>query len=179
MARGYAALERLSGCPAAEIPKRLAATDLVRRFETGGLEPREFVAQLSSHLGVNTSYEEFCSLWSCIFLPGTLVPEVATEALHRRHRMLLLSNTNALHFEMISASYPVLRHFDDLILSHEVRLLKPSPDLYQKAVQRAGCDARECVFIDDLAVNVEGARAVGIDAIQFTSWESLAPELRV
>jgi len=178
MARGYAALERLSGCPAAEIPKRLAATDLVRRFETGGLEPREFVAQLSSHLGVNTSYEEFCSLWSCIFLPGTLVPEVAIEALHRRHRLLLLSNTNSLHFEMISASYPVLRHFDDVILSHEVGLLKPAPEIYAAAIARAGCFPGECLFIDDLAVNVKAARSAGIDALRFESWESLQPELR-
>src|SRR5579885_201173 len=145
MARGYAALERLSGCPAAEIPKRLAATDLVRRFETGGIEPRPFVAELSARLGLATSYEEFCSLWTCIFVPGTLVPEPVIEALHRNHRLLLLSNTNSLHFEMIAASYPVLRHFDDFILSYEVGLLKPAPELYAAAIERAGCPAGECL----------------------------------
>jgi putative hydrolase of the HAD superfamily len=178
MARGYAAMERLCGCPAAEIPKRLAATDLVHRFETGRIPARDFVAQLSAYLGFRTTYDDFRTLWSCIFLPGTLVPEAEIEALRRNYRLLLLSNTNSLHFDMISASYPVLRHFDDLILSHEVGLLKPAPEIYAAAVERAGCAPGECLFIDDLTVNVDAARRAGMDAIRFENWDSLAAELR-
>src|SRR5437764_7819897 len=174
MARGYAELERLSGCPAAEVPKRLGATDLVRRFETGRIEPRDFVAQMSCHLGLRTTYEEFCDMWSCIFPPYTLVPDEALAALHRHYRLLLLSNTNALHFDMIAASYPVLRHFDDYILSYRVGALKPDPVLYAHAVARAACPAQECLFIDDTRANVEGAKSAGLEAVQFENWDVLA-----
>jgi FMN phosphatase YigB (HAD superfamily) len=178
MSRGYAALERTCGCPAAEIPKRLGATDLVHRFETGRIGPRDFVAQISAQLGMRISYEEFCSLWSCIFLPHTLIPEHVIEGLHRGRRLLLLSNTNALHFDMIAATYPLLRHFDGFVLSHEVGLVKPAPEIYAAAVERARCAAHECLFIDDLQPNVEAARAAGLDAVRFENWEALQPELR-
>ena len=44
--RGYRAMEPLCGYPAAEIPKRIASTDLVTRFESGKVEPEDFVRQL-------------------------------------------------------------------------------------------------------------------------------------
>jgi|SRR5579884_2008385 len=177
MTRGYAALERICNIPAAEIPRRILASDLVRRFETGAIEPREFVAQLSASLGLNASYEEFCRLWSCIFLPHELIPERAIATLAARHRLVLLSNTNALHFEMVAASYPALRHFHERALSYEVGWQKPAPEIYRAAIARAGCAPERCLFIDDLAVNVEAARREGLDAVQFLDWEALQPEL--
>ncbi len=177
-ARGYAALERLSGHPAEEIRNRLASTDLVRRLETGTIEPREFVRQISAHLGVQASYEQFCELWSCIFLPHELIPDAVVEWLRRHYRLLLLSNTNALHFDAIVASYPVLRHFDEMVLSHRVGALKPAPEIYRHAISSAGCSAAECLFIDDLPTNVAGAIAQGMEAVQFETWEKLAVDLR-
>jgi len=177
MKRGYAALAPLCNFPAVEIPRRLAATDLVVRFETGGIEPREFVSALCTQLGLAVGYEEFCRLWSAIFLPDILIPESVFAAIGARHRLLLLSNTNALHFEMIAANYPVVRHFHEFVLSHEVGALKPAPEMYREAIRRAGCPPDRCLFIDDLAPNVEAARREGIDAVQFTGWEALQPML--
>src|SRR5688572_16954334 len=93
--RGYAAMEPLCSYPAAEIPKRIGTTDLVQRFESGQIEPRDFVAQLSRLLGLDITYERFCDIWSCIFLKETLIPDSFVQALRKRYRMLLLSNTNA------------------------------------------------------------------------------------
>ena len=161
--RGYARMERLCPWPAAEIPKRLARTDLVQRFETGAVEPEEFVRRLCAELDLRMTYAEFCELWSSIFLPDTLIPESLLGSLAQRYRLLLVSNTNAIHFEMLYASYPLLRHFHDRVLSHEVGALKPSPRIYREAVARAGCAPGECFFVDDLAVCVEGARSEGME----------------
>ena len=68
-ARGYRAMEKFCDYPAAEIPKRIAGTDLVYRFETGLVEPRDFVEQLSRVLDLRVTYEQFCEIWSSIFLP--------------------------------------------------------------------------------------------------------------
>src|SRR5437868_15120267 len=124
--RGYQALEGLCAYPAAEIPKRIGTTDLVERFETGLIEPHDFVSQLSRILGLTIEYDQFCSVWNCIFTE-MLLPESMLEGLAARYRLLLLSNTNAIHFELIRANYPILRHFHDLILSYEVKAMKPSP----------------------------------------------------
>jgi glucose-1-phosphatase len=136
------------------------------------------VTELSAMLGLRVNYDQFCELWSSIFLPETLIPDAMLERLSRRYRMLLLSNTNAIHFSMIRERYPFIRHFDDLVLSHEVKAMKPSPVIYREAIARAGCAAEECFFTDDIAAYVEGARKEGIDAVQFVSLEKLQEDLR-
>ena len=175
--RGYRAMEKVCRFPAAEIPHRIAATDLVHRFETGLVEPRDFVAELSLMLDLRISYDEFCEIWSSIFLPDPLVPETLLAGIRERYRLLCLSNTNAIHFAMVRRSYPLLRHFDDLVLSFEVKAMKPSPAIYREAVARAGCRPEECFFTDDVPAYVEGARREGIDAVQFQSCAQLEQEL--
>jgi putative hydrolase of the HAD superfamily len=176
--RGYRALEGLCPYAAEEIPKRLAGTGLVEQFETGLVEPREFVDEMRRILDLNVDYDQFRTIWSSIFT-DILVPESMLEGLGRRYRLVLVSNTNALHFEMIRETYGhLLRHFDDLILSYEVRAMKPDPQIFQAAVEVAGCLPQECFYTDDITAYVEGAKRMGIDAVTFESRRQLEGELR-
>jgi len=174
--RGYAQLEQLCPHAAAEIPRRLAGTGLVEQFETGLVEPRVFVRELTEILDLDVDFDRFCGIWSCIFTE-TLVPESLLEALAAHHRLVLLSNTNAIHFEMIRKTYPFLRHFHELVLSYEVKAMKPQPEIYRAAIAKAGCRPEECFYTDDIAEYVEGARRMGIDAVQFQGAAQLEREL--
>jgi len=176
--RGYTRLEPLCGIPAAEIPDRIRPTGLVQRFESGGIESRDFFDQLSSHLNLRATYNDFCDIWSSIFLPETLIPESMIAELARNYPLILLSNTNAIHFEMIQENYPILRHFRDLVLSYKVGAMKPAALIYQKAIEAAGCRPEECFFTDDIAEYVAGAKQQGIDAVQFQSAGQIRNELR-
>jgi putative hydrolase of the HAD superfamily len=176
--RGYARLGPLCGIPAPEIPGRLAATGLVPRFESGGIEPHDFVKQISKHLNLDLPYDDFCEIWSSIFLPETLIQEDMLEGLARQQRLILLSNTNAIHFEMVRETYPLLRHFHSLVLSYKVGAMKPLPLIYRKAIEAAECLPEECFFTDDIAAYVEGAKKQGIDAVQFESAAQIDRELR-
>lgn len=173
----YRRVEQLSGIPAADVPRRIAATGLVDEFESGRIAPRDFARALTQHLGFTATYEEFCDLWSSIFLPQPLIPPAVFESLASRYRLVLLSNTNAIHFEMIRENYPLLSHFHAFVLSYEVGVMKPEAAIYNRAIAEARCAAAECVFIDDLAVNVDAARRQGMDAVQFHSAQQLANEL--
>jgi len=176
--RGYRALEGLCPYPAAEIPKRLAPTGLVERFETGLVEPHDFVEQLSRILDLELEYSRFCEIWSCIFT-HELIPESMLASLATRYRLLLLSNTNAIHFDMLRANYGhLLRHFHHLVLSYEVQAMKPQPEIYRAALAHAGCEPGECFYTDDIADYVKAARAFGIDAVQFESREQIEGEMR-
>jgi putative hydrolase of the HAD superfamily len=176
--RGYRALEGLCPYTAEQIPQRLAGTGLVERFETGLMEPRDFVAEMSRILELRVDYAQFCEIWSCIFTHA-LLPESMLEGLAQRYRLVLLSNTNALHFEMLRGTYGhLLRHFDELVLSYEVQAMKPRPEIYQAAVERARCLPQECFYTDDIAAYIEGARLLGIDAVQFESREQIEGEMR-
>jgi len=174
--RGYQKLE--GHCPhaAADIPKRLAGTGLVERFETGLVEPLDFVDQLTRILDLRVDYDQFCDIWGCIFM-DTLIPEEIIEGLAARYRLILLSNTNAIHFELIRRRYPILRHFHDLVLSYEVKAMKPDPAIYRVAIERAGCRPEECFYTDDIAEYVEGGKRAGLDAVQFRGAEALRGDL--
>jgi glucose-1-phosphatase len=176
-ARGYRAMAELCSYAPEEIPRRIGSTDLVRRFECGEVAPEQFVEQLCRTLDLQLEYEHFCRIWSSISLPETLIPESLLQGLKKRYRLLLLSNTNAIHFSMIRESYPLLRHFDDYVLSYEVGALKPSPRIYVEAIARAQCAPEECFFTDDIAEYVAAASKAGMDAVQFQSAAQIEAEL--
>jgi len=176
--RGYRAIAGDCGLPPAEIRSRIASTDLVVRLETGLIEPDDFVAQVSELVGFAGTYADFCSHWTAIFLPETLIPESLITALKGRFRLLVLSNTNAIHIEMVRERYPILSHFDHLVLSHEVKAMKPDPRIYADALTHAQAEPAECFFTDDIPDYVAGARLAGIDAEQFTGYETLLSHLR-
>jgi HAD superfamily hydrolase (TIGR01509 family) len=90
--------------------------------------------------------------------------------------LLVVSNTNVLHFEMLQREYPIFRHFDDYVLSYKVHAMKPVRPFYDAALSMAECEPGEGVFIDDLLENVEGARNAGFDGIQFHSFAQLTEE---
>ncbi len=97
----------------------------------------------------------------------------------RRYRLVLLSNTNALHFEMLRGAYAhLLRHFDTLVLSYEVKAMKPNEEIFRAAIAAAQCRPEECFYTDDIAAYVEEARRLGIDAVQFESREQIEGAMR-
>jgi putative hydrolase of the HAD superfamily len=175
---GYKELEAVCGHPAADIPKQLAPTGLVEKFETGLVEPKAFFEEFCRILDLQIEYKRFCEIWSCIFTHA-LLPETMLEGLARRYRLVLLSNTNALHFEMLRETYqPWLRHFHAEVLSYEVHSMKPDAAIFHAAVKAAGCAPHECWYTDDIASNVEAAKAIGMDAVVFESREQIERELR-
>jgi len=176
-ARGYQGLQPFCPYDAAEIPKRLATSRLVEDFETGLVEPHDFVKQMAELLGFSLDYTRFCTIWSSIFAE-TLIPESLLQSLAERYRLVMLSNTNAIHFQMIREAYPLVRHFHELVLSYEVKAMKPRREIFERAIERAGCRPEECFYTDDIEAYVAVARQLGIDAEQFRGLPELRADLR-
>jgi glucose-1-phosphatase len=174
--RGYRALERHCPHAAADMPARILASHLVERFESGRMAPRAFHTELRRTLDLQVDYEPFCEIWNSIFT-DPLIPESLLQGLAARYRLLLLSNTNAIHFDGLRRAYPLLRHFHHMVLSYEVGAMKPSPKIYQAAIERAGCRPEECFFTDDIPAYVDAARAAGIDAEPFAGLEKFKRDL--
>jgi putative hydrolase of the HAD superfamily len=176
-AAGYKQLEGRCPYTAEEIPARLRSTDVVVRFESGQLAPEAFHRELTALLRLDADFDEFKQLWCAIFPPHALFPHEWVEQIRRQKRVLLLSNTNAIHFDLIRQRYPHLNHFDHYVLSHEVGAMKPSAAIYREAIARAGCEPGECFFTDDALAYVEGARRSGLDAEQFLGAGKLRRDL--
>lgn len=91
--------------------------------------------------------------------------------------LLLVSNaTTRLEHDLAEAGIAEL--FDAVVNSSEVGVMKPEAAIYELAVERAGIDAARCLFVDDRKVNVEGALAVGMPAIRFTTRDRFEATLR-
>lgn len=158
--------------------EKAVAGELVEEYNLGRLSTDEFIAKINQELGGQIGYEDFFAAWNCTFLSEPIISERFIESLSERYKLLILSDTNEMHFDFIRENYPLMNHFDGFIVSHRVNVAKPSAEIFQKAIELAGCLPEECLFIDDLAANVEGARRFGMHAIQFVSPAQLDEDLR-
>ena len=175
---GYARMAALAGLSVEEVRDRLQASRLAYAFESGLMPSQEFASRVSELMGITPSFDEFGDIWYSVFHEGPLVPESFIADLHQRYRLVLLSNTNALHYEMLEPRLPVLKHFDDYTLSYLLGTQKPSPAIYRDAVVKAGCAPDECFYTDDIQEYIDGAKAVGLQAAQFRGLVPLVANLR-
>ena len=88
-----------------------------------------------------------------------------------------ITNWHQTKFRETRERYPFLGHFRDIVVSGDERVLKPDPAIFHLLLDRNGLAASDCLFIDDNVHNVEGARAVGMQAHHFTTPEMLRAEL--
>lgn len=100
------------------------------------------------------------------------------EKISETHRVCLLSNAQSDYLRKIFDREGLDSLFDYKVVSGDVRMIKPSPEIFEHLLSLVGIAPPEAVFIDDNPKNVEGARAVGMQAIVFTTPEDAAKELR-
>lgn len=89
----------------------------------------------------------------------------------------ILSNYGSYSFALNSPRYSFLPLADGALISFEVQLLKPEPEIYRSLCERFGIKPEESVFIDDVPANVDGARAIGFGGIVFTGFEDASARL--
>lgn len=87
--------------------------------------------------------------------------------------LFALSNWHCETFAKVRYDYPSFGLFDEIVLSGEHGVIKPDARLYQIALRCFGIPAENLVFIDDRAVNIEGAAKVGMRGLLFTGVDDL------
>ena len=95
---------------------------------------------------------------------GQLVGELKAAG----YRLYVLSNMSREFIDFLRL-LPVYRHFDGEVVSCEVGVIKPEPDIYRLLLSRYSLDPSETLFIDDRPANIEGAKALGIDTFLFNN----------
>jgi putative hydrolase of the HAD superfamily len=151
----------------------LAIWDSINRGDLAGDELRRAVCQVAGSK-VPMEPKPFFALWNCHFrLHRELLPVV--ESLLGRVKLVLLSNVNEMHWRFVRPLIPLFDRFDDLVLSYELRMAKPDPEIFQAVLTRSGLRAEETAYFDDVSRFVEAAQAVGIHARVFTD----APTFRM
>ena len=153
--------------------EKLLRDKVFELYETGGLSAEEFVDTLRFAGERPLEKEQVIAAWNSIFLE---MPKARFEMLlhlRQNYKVFLLSNINDLHATWID-DYMVREHgiadfhdryFDGVYYSHLIRLRKPDREIYEYVLADAELVPEETIFFDDMEMNVEAAKAVGIQGV--------------
>jgi glucose-1-phosphatase len=120
--------------------------------------------------------EPFRELWSCHFrVHQAVLPMV--DALLGQVKVLLLSNTNELHWRFVRPLIPQFARFHAFVTSYDLHLAKPDHEIYQVALARASVTAEHAAFFDDVKPFVDAACALGIHGRVFTTADNFRVQL--
>ncbi|HKJ36774.1 MAG TPA: HAD family phosphatase [Solirubrobacterales bacterium] len=151
-------------------------------LECGRITEGRFLDILRIHLepllGHRPELHRFSELYFEALDPNLPMIELMAAARDRGHRMAMLTN-NVREWEPLWRAFlPVDEIFETVVDSGFVGMRKPEPEIYRLTVDRLdGIEAGECLFIDDMEVNCEAARAEGLQAVQFHDNERTIPEI--
>ena len=99
------------------------------------------------------------------------------EKLHSHYKIGLLSNAPSNFLRTLLNEHDLEKHFDEIVISSEVGLIKPSPEMFNYILSKMELKSQEVVFIDDNPSNVDGAQKVGINGILYTGVVNLKENL--
>lgn len=123
--------------------------------DAAGVTPEEIEKDWESHIRFNTELLAY-------------VKELKT-----RYKIGLVSNATSSFFHTAMALSGAASLFDAVIVSSEVKHVKPEPEIYQAALAALGVAPGDALMIDDSPVNVDGARRAGMEAHCYSSLEDL------
>lgn len=95
----------------------------------------------------------------------------------RGYHLYIISNYGEYTLEQTKAKMDFLKYMDGAIFSYQYQIIKPDARIYEQLLKNYDLKAEECVFIDDKAENVEGAKAVGYQGLVFTDYEAVKEQL--
>ena len=100
------------------------------------------------------------------------------EWLRQSHKTAVLSNANKDGVVRRIGEAWVRRCFDKVIVSGEIGMVKPDPEIYRYTAEQLDVLPEECVFVDDSRGHVQGAEAVGMQAVLYRDFEQLKADLK-
>ncbi len=129
-------------------------------------------------LGHRPEMHRFKEIYFEALNPNPPMIELMRELKGEGLRMAMLTN-NVREWEPLWRSMlPVDEIFELVVDSAFVGCRKPEPQIYELTLKRVGLPAEACLFVDDIAVNCEGARAVGLNAVHFRDNVQAIAEIR-
>jgi putative hydrolase of the HAD superfamily len=185
----FAAFQDKTGIP----PEKLGATmqKLAERegehplfaLEKGEITEAAFLeqiaAELEPELGHSPEMHRFSEIYFAALEPNPPMIEQMRRLRDSGRRMALLTN-NVREWEPLWRSMlPVDEIFELVVDSAFVGMRKPDPPIYELTLERLGdgIEARDCLFVDDVEVNVETARELGMQAVHFRANEQAISEI--
>jgi epoxide hydrolase-like predicted phosphatase len=148
-----------------------------RKAQLGLTSAAEHWSWLAQRLGLNEiELAQFQhEFWGGDRLDEHLIQMI--RSLRSVYQIAIISNAMDDLHDLLTRKYPIADAFDLIVGSAYEHVMKPDAVIFERTLQRLGCQPQEAVFIDDFAHNVEGARRLGLQAIHYQPGLDLAEEL--
>lgn len=147
-------------------------------WQEGRISARDWHLHMKQRFGGSATFEQFKEAWNQVLHPEPIHSKELFQKLAKNYRLALLSNTDPIHVAYMEQQYDFFSYFPARIYSCAVGATKPDPVIYKEALRACRVQAREAVYVDDIAPYVEAARRLGMAGIHFHSPEQLASELQ-
>lgn len=148
--------------------------DLNQQKDYGFLTYTEYLEQTAEAIGISPSDIE--RIMHERHVRNAALVDYVRE-LKGQYKVGLLSNVGENIFDTLFTPQEVSELFDEVLLSYKEGLAKPNPAIFTVMAERLGVGAGECVMIDDLASNCEGAEVAGMQAVQFVTNDLLRDKM--
>lgn len=135
-------------------------------YEKGRIQGEDFHRHLQERFGLRLDYRAWLGVWNDYFEPNRPM-EALIARLRGQARFFALTNTNREHLEHVKRNFRVLDVFDGIVASHEVGHRKPEAAMFQAALQQAGVQAAEALYIDDIEAFMAPAQALGLQTFNY------------
>jgi len=179
MERMCCQMGEVAGVSADRVREIIFGLGLQHQYERGQITPEELYELFCGETGTRPEPEALFLANNDIFEVNQSMATVVSALSGARWPLGILSNTCPSHWDYCRRRYTILDGlFRVHIVSYEVRATKPDAEIFQAAARAAGHEPGELFFVDDMAENVEGARAAGLDAVQYTTTPRLVADLR-
>lgn len=148
--------------------------DLLGQANSGAISGTQFRSAIAKQLGISVErWEEIAKKEE---QPNIALLEYIRDELKPKYKIGFISNVNhGVVDRKISKKWQTI--FDDMIISAEVGLLKPDPEIFKLAANNLRVKCEEAVFIDDLQKYLDGARSVGMKTVHYTDFQSFKIDL--
>ncbi len=113
-----------------------------------------------------------------LFKPNKGMPELLSSLKEKGYNLILLSDQTKEWWPFLNTKYDVSSYFDHCVVSYEVGVNKPDPEIYRVALKNTSSAPADCVFVDDLEKNLPPAEELGMKTILFTDVENLKNKLK-
>ncbi|MDA3861187.1 MAG: HAD family phosphatase [Melioribacteraceae bacterium] len=148
-----------------------------REFEKWELSNDEFIQILTEWTENKISEKNLKHIYADLFTENKETTALLP-ILKQNYKLVLLSNTNFIHQKYGWEKYEFLKHFDKLILSHEVGSTKPEEKIFRAVEGFTNEPSESHIFIDDIAEYVEAAKNCSWSGIQFKSHNQLVTDFK-
>ena len=146
------------------------------RFERGEITFDDHACDAIRTLGLDMSIIEFTKIYNSVIAPSENMFPIVSK-ISKTHRIAVASNTSEPHWTYAQRFLPFSSLLNPVIVSYLAGTLKPELAFYDRLLNESGVHANRILFIDDLEINVEAARKVGMIGLQFNTRENLETAL--